>query len=395
MTLAVKAKEQYLVGLYSTSLDTFREVQRQISSHISALEHELEHGDPLADPAGTSRKAVEDAYEEWSKCLGMLQEEFQIVQQLQETGQAFKIAPGAHAGEKASGAFAVPGLTDAQLQAQHLAKQAATDIRDPDVWPPPTTEAPVRPTKARQASAGFVPSQWAAAAPAPQPASAARSAMANARTPMKGPVPAASDDDAAQPSNRLPAWAANPAPAPAAASRAAAPVARPRFVRKPSEPPAGAVAPSAAAAPAAAAPKPKAAVPARKPAVPTGGRKSVAPSKHKKDDSSSAAAPSSAAPAEDGGRVKYEAATKEEQEMAEMIEREILDKRPNVKMDDIAGLAGAKQLLQEAVVLPRLIPGYFTGKRKPWRGVLMFGPPVSGSDRGERRGQSALCALSY
>jgi SpoVK/Ycf46/Vps4 family AAA+-type ATPase len=61
-----------------------------------------------------------------------------------------------------------------------------------------------------------------------------------------------------------------------------------------------------------------------------------------------------------------------------MIEREILDAKPNVHWDDIAGLEEAKRVLEEAVVLPLLMPDYFQGIRRPWKGVLMFGPPGTG-----------------
>lgn len=47
-----------------------------------------------------------------------------------------------------------------------------------------------------------------------------------------------------------------------------------------------------------------------------------------------------------------------------------------VRFSDIADLSEAKKLLEEAVVLPLLLPGYFKGIRRPWKGVLMFGPPV-------------------
>ncbi|KAA0172046.1 hypothetical protein FNF28_00363 [Cafeteria roenbergensis] len=67
-----------------------------------------------------------------------------------------------------------------------------------------------------------------------------------------------------------------------------------------------------------------------------------------------------------------------EAELVELIERDILERDPGVRFEDIAGLEEAKGLIQEAVVLPLVIPGYFTGIRRPWRGVLMFGPPGTG-----------------
>lgn len=38
----------------------------------------------------------------------------------------------------------------------------------------------------------------------------------------------------------------------------------------------------------------------------------------------------------------------------------------------------AKRLLEEAVVLPMWMPDYFKGIRRPWKGVLMVGPPGTG-----------------
>ena len=61
-----------------------------------------------------------------------------------------------------------------------------------------------------------------------------------------------------------------------------------------------------------------------------------------------------------------------------MLEREVLDKNPHVNFDDIAGLAETKKLLQEAVLLPILMPEYFRGIRRPWKGICMFGPPGTG-----------------
>jgi len=61
-----------------------------------------------------------------------------------------------------------------------------------------------------------------------------------------------------------------------------------------------------------------------------------------------------------------------------MLERDVIDKNPQVKFDDIAELDEAKRILQEAVLLPILMPEYFKGIRRPWKGVLMFGPPGTG-----------------
>lgn len=61
-----------------------------------------------------------------------------------------------------------------------------------------------------------------------------------------------------------------------------------------------------------------------------------------------------------------------------MLERDVIDKSPNVSFDDIAGLEDCKKCLKEAVLLPIIMPEFFTGIRRPWRGVLMFGPPGTG-----------------
>ena len=64
-----------------------------------------------------------------------------------------------------------------------------------------------------------------------------------------------------------------------------------------------------------------------------------------------------------------------DKELVDMVNRDILSRSPNVTWKSIAGLRDAKALLEEAIVLPLWMPDYFTGIRRPWKGVLMCGPP--------------------
>ncbi|KAJ8891931.1 hypothetical protein PR048_004490 [Dryococelus australis] len=67
-----------------------------------------------------------------------------------------------------------------------------------------------------------------------------------------------------------------------------------------------------------------------------------------------------------------------DRDLIEMLERDIVQKNPNIHWDDIADLHEAKRLLEEAVVLPMWMPDFFKGIRRPWKGVLMVGPPGTG-----------------
>jgi len=68
----------------------------------------------------------------------------------------------------------------------------------------------------------------------------------------------------------------------------------------------------------------------------------------------------------------------EKGELSATIQDAIITERPMIKWDDVADLETAKQALREAIILPLLRPDLFKGARKPWRGVLLFGPPGCG-----------------
>ncbi|XP_043469762.1 katanin p60 ATPase-containing subunit A-like 1 isoform X1 [Leptopilina heterotoma] len=67
-----------------------------------------------------------------------------------------------------------------------------------------------------------------------------------------------------------------------------------------------------------------------------------------------------------------------DKDLVDVLERDIVQKNPNIHWDDIADLHEAKRLLEEAVVLPMWMPDFFKGIRRPWKGVLMVGPPGTG-----------------
>ena len=50
-----------------------------------------------------------------------------------------------------------------------------------------------------------------------------------------------------------------------------------------------------------------------------------------------------------------------------------MTEKPNVRWEDVAGLDAAKEALKEAVILPMKFPQLFSGKRRPWRGILLYG----------------------
>ncbi len=70
--------------------------------------------------------------------------------------------------------------------------------------------------------------------------------------------------------------------------------------------------------------------------------------------------------------------SEDEQELIDSISGTIVTESPDVNWMDIAGLENCKQALREAIVLPMVKPELFTGARKPWSGILLYGPPGCG-----------------
>ncbi len=68
----------------------------------------------------------------------------------------------------------------------------------------------------------------------------------------------------------------------------------------------------------------------------------------------------------------------DDDEINSTIEEAILSTKPDVTLTDVAGLADVKTALREAIVLPLMRPDLFTGARRPWKGILLFGPPGCG-----------------
>ncbi|KAJ6627064.1 Katanin p60 ATPase-containing subunit A-like 1, partial [Pseudolycoriella hygida] len=67
-----------------------------------------------------------------------------------------------------------------------------------------------------------------------------------------------------------------------------------------------------------------------------------------------------------------------ETHLIDSLEKDILQRDPSIQWSDVAGLNDAKAILQEAVVLPVIMPEFFKGIRRPWKGILMVGPPGTG-----------------
>lgn len=68
----------------------------------------------------------------------------------------------------------------------------------------------------------------------------------------------------------------------------------------------------------------------------------------------------------------------DDNELSGEISGAIVREKPNVKWDDVANLENAKRALRESVILPMARPDLFKGARRPWKGILLFGPPGNG-----------------
>ena len=56
------------------------------------------------------------------------------------------------------------------------------------------------------------------------------------------------------------------------------------------------------------------------------------------------------------------------------IESEIIltSNSPQVTFEDIIGLEDPKRLLNEAILLPKMVPEFFQGMRAPWKGIYIL-----------------------
>ena len=65
----------------------------------------------------------------------------------------------------------------------------------------------------------------------------------------------------------------------------------------------------------------------------------------------------------------------EKQKLRGALSGAVVTEKPNIKWEDVAGLELAKESLKETVILPTRFPQLFTGKRRPFKGILLYGPP--------------------
>lgn len=79
----------------------------------------------------------------------------------------------------------------------------------------------------------------------------------------------------------------------------------------------------------------------------------------------------------EGGMKASQGEKNDDKKMQGILET-IMQDKPNVKWEDIAGLHEAKKSLHEALIMPIKYPNFFVGNVQPWKGILLYGPPGTG-----------------
>ncbi|KAJ7525965.1 hypothetical protein O6H91_17G076300 [Diphasiastrum complanatum] len=256
----------------------------------------------------------------WLKCKKDLAEEVEIIKQLEMEKQAFREMPGTH--RPASPPIPTKPFMNLLLDENPQSFNNFSD--DPDVWRPPARDPREQYGSRRPTRAGQMVAQGRRAGQDADNRGWVRSSTRNGES--RGAVSGRSRNNAAGPSGRVGSGAAG---------------------------------------------------------VTSSGRTGSAVGQAGKKSASSGRTTPSKRESSSGGddedakqrKGRYEGP---DQELAAMLERDVLENTPGVRWDDIAGLSEAKRLLEEAVVLPLWMPDYFQGIRRPWKGVLMFGPPGTG-----------------
>eukprot|EP01113_Clastostelium_recurvatum_P033219 TRINITY_DN4367_c0_g1_i1.p1 TRINITY_DN4367_c0_g1~~TRINITY_DN4367_c0_g1_i1.p1 ORF type:complete len:581 (-),score=155.74 TRINITY_DN4367_c0_g1_i1:12-1730(-) len=322
---AVRLSREYAVlGQYESSLLHFDGVISQIQQYLRGVR----------DPAAKVR---------WNKVKDDIASEVRIIKEISSQLASFKDAR----------TVKVSAVARDDIPVQ--SRPSAFSVEDSDPLPvsssSTSSSAPRKPVIAKQPRPTPAPS-----APALAPVSHHPPSIVN-----RAPTP---PDD----SSHLPAWAKQP-PQPVRTAAKKKPAAREE---------------------APVAPNPNSSKERRKPPLPTSAKGPRTPAKKeaakpasgdkaKKDPAAAAQTPEAAAEEEPTTPAPPKFAMDGmDKELIEMVERDVLERAPDVHWDDIAGLSEAKRLLEEAVVLPLWMPDYFTGIRRPWKGVLMSGPPGTG-----------------
>eukprot|EP00731_Ephydatia_muelleri_P026333 Em0018g433a len=81
---------------------------------------------------------------------------------------------------------------------------------------------------------------------------------------------------------------------------------------------------------------------------------------------------------EGGGEEGCDDEEEDDIKLKDQLSGAIVQEKPNVQYENIAGLQAAKEVLKESVILPLKFPHLFTGKRKPCQSILLYGPPGTG-----------------